>query len=218
VTIETAAYVPLNTRPYGGHERLLALAGTPPRALDVGCSTGYLSRRLVERGASVVGIELDERAAEQARDVCEQVLVGDVETMELPFPAGSFDVVLCGDLIEHLREPQRFLERVRPLIRSGGRIVLTTPNVANWAIRLGLLAGRWRYTERGILDQTHVHLFTKRTLVDTLSHAGYELVELDFTAPVPGIGSPPVERAAHAIARIRPSLFAYQFVVAASPR
>jgi 2-polyprenyl-3-methyl-5-hydroxy-6-metoxy-1,4-benzoquinol methylase len=218
VTTETAAYVPLNTRPYGGHERLLALAGSPDRALDVGCSTGYLARRLVERGTTVVGIELDERAAAAASDVCEQVLVGDVETMELPFPPESFDVVLCGDLVEHLRDPELFLERVRPLIRPKGRIVLTTPNVANWAMRLGLLAGRWRYTDRGILDRSHVHLFTKKTLIETLERAGYELVELDFTAPVPVIGSPVVERAAHAVARIRPTLFAYQFVVAASPR
>ena len=213
-----AEYVPLNTRPHGGHERLLALAGSPARVLDVGCSTGYLARRLVERGSTVVGLEVDERAAAAARDVCEQVLVGDVETMQLPFPAQSFDVVLCGDVIEHLRDPERLLARVRPLIRPGGRLVLTTPNVANWAMRLGLLAGRWRYTERGILDRTHAHLFTKKTLEQTLDRAGYRILELDVTAPVPRIGSPLVERAAHAVARLRPSLLAYQFVVAASPR
>src|SRR5207253_615746 len=129
---DTAAYVPYNPRPYGGHERLLALAGSPGRVLDVGCSTGYLARRLVEHGAVVVGIEADKRAAAEARAVCEEVLVGDVETMSLPWPDRSFDVVICGDLIEHLRDPERFLVRVRPLLRPGGRLVLTTPNVANW--------------------------------------------------------------------------------------
>ena len=218
MTSGAAAYVPLNTRPYGGHERLLALAGSPERALDVGCSTGYLARRLTERGATVVGIEADERAAAEARRVCEEVLVGDVETMELPFRPQSFDLVLCGDLIEHLRDPDAFLARVRPLIRPGGRLVLTTPNVANWTIRLSLLAGRWRYTQRGILDSTHVHLFTKRTLEETLERAGYRILELDVTAPVPRVGTPAVERVAHAVARLRPSLFAFQFVVAATPR
>ncbi len=212
------AYVPLNTRPHGGHERLLTLAGSPRRALDVGCSTGYLARRIVERGGSVVGLEVDDRAAAQAREVCEQVLVGDVETMPLPFPEHSFDAVLCGDVIEHLRDPGRFLARLRPLIRPGGRLVLTTPNVANWTMRLGLLAGRWRYTERGILDRTHTHLFTKRTLEQTLDRAGYRVLDFDVTAPVPLIGSPRVEGLARAAARLRPSLFAYQFVVAASPR
>lgn len=208
----------LNTRSYGGHERLLALTGSPERVLDVGCSSGYLSRRLVERGAQVIGIELDPTAAESAREVCDEVLVGDVESMELPFEAGSFDAVVCGDVIEHLRDPQRFLERLRPLLRTGGRLVLTTPNVANWAMRLGLLAGRWQYRDRGILDRTHTHLFTKKTLEETLERAGYRIVAFDVTAPVPRIQTPSVERLARGIARLRPSLLAYQFVVAATPR
>ncbi len=211
------AYVALNERPHGGHTKLLALVGAGKRVLDVGCSSGYLARRLVGRGCTVVGIEQDEAAAEAAREVCAEVLVGDAETMELPFPEGSFDVVLCGDLIEHLREPEGFLARLRPLLREDGRLVLTTPNVANWTMRLGLLVGRWRYTERGILDRTHLHLFTRRTLVETLERAGYGIVEFDYTYPVPGIGSPVVERAAYAIGRLRPPLFAYQFVVAATP-
>ena len=210
-------YVALNTRPHGGHVKLLALVGSGKRVLDVGCSSGYLARPLVERGCTVVGIELDEKAAEAAREVCSEVLVGDAETMELPFPEGSFDVVLCGDVIEHLRDPERFLARLRPLLREGGRLVLTTPNVANWTMRLGLLLGRWQYTERGILDRTHLHLFTRNTLVETLERADYRVLELDYTVPVPTIGAPAVERAAHAIGRLRPSLFAYQFVVAAAP-
>ncbi len=71
------------------------------------------------------------------------------------------------------------------LCATRGRLVLTTPNVANWAMRLSLLGGRWRYTERGILDRTHVHLFTRTTLVETLERAGYRVIELDFTVPVP---------------------------------
>jgi 2-polyprenyl-3-methyl-5-hydroxy-6-metoxy-1,4-benzoquinol methylase len=212
------AYEPYNAHPERGHEKLLAFVGTADRVLDVGCSSGYLARRLIERGSSVVGIEVDEQAAEEARDVCEQVFVGDVETMELPFEDASFDVVLCGDVIEHLRQPDAFLTRIRPLIRPGGRLVLTTPNVANWSIRLALLFGRWRYTRRGILDRTHTHLFTRRTLIETLHETGYRIVEFDFTVPVPLIGTVLVERVAHAIARSRPSLFAFQFVVAASPR
>ena len=214
-----SGYVALNERPHGGHSRLLelALVDDPQRVLDVGCSSGYLSRPLAERGVRVVGVELDAEAADEARAVCEDVVVGDVETMELPFEAGSFDVVLCGDLIEHLRDPGSALTRLRPFLRPGGRLVLTTPNVANWAMRLSLLGGRWRYTDRGILDRTHVHLFTRKALVETVEAAGYRIVELDHTAPVPVVGTPAVERVAHGVARLRPSLFAYQFLLAATP-
>ena len=109
--------------------------------------------------------------------MCEDVLVGDVESMELPFAPASFDVVLCGDLVEHLRDPGATLARLRAFLRPAGRLVLTTPNVANWAMRLSLLVGRWTYTDRGILDRTHTHLFTRKTLVETIEGAGYRVLE-----------------------------------------
>jgi O-antigen biosynthesis protein len=206
----------VNTRPHGSHEKLLALLGHPKRVLDVGCSTGFLAKRLRDRGATVVGLELDERAAAEARRYCEAVHVGDVETMELPFEPGSFDAVVCGDLIEHLRDPGGFLERLRPLLRPGGRLALTTPNVANWTIRLQLLFGRFRYTRLGILDHSHTHLFTRKTLVECVEGAGYSVEKVEYTVPVPKLGTPMVERVAHAIGRLRPQLFAFQFVLGAT--
>src|SRR6185503_12210428 len=100
VAIVSTGYVPLNRRPYGGHERLLELVGQAGRVLDVGCSSGYLAARLVQQGNTVVGLELDPAAAAEAAAVCEDVLVGDIETMDLPFPDQSFDAILCGDVVE----------------------------------------------------------------------------------------------------------------------
>jgi 2-polyprenyl-3-methyl-5-hydroxy-6-metoxy-1,4-benzoquinol methylase len=137
--------------------------------------------------------------------------------MQLPFEPASFDAVVCGDLIEHLRDPQAFLSRIRPFLRPDGRLVLSTPNVANWVIRLSLLFGRFDYTERGILDRNHTHLFTQRTLVACLEKAGFTVAALDFTVPLPFHSSPRTEALAHFIGRLRPSLFAFQFVVAAMP-
>jgi 2-polyprenyl-3-methyl-5-hydroxy-6-metoxy-1,4-benzoquinol methylase len=213
-----AGYVPFNARPHRAHEKLVRYIGSAGRVLDVGCSTGYLAQRLVESGNAVVGVEFDPDAAERARRWCERVVVGDVEMIELPFEPGSFDAVVAADVIEHLRAPERFLARARPLLRPGGRLVVSTPNVANWAMRLSLLAGRWRYTERGILDRTHTRLFTRTTLVEAVEAAGYRVEVLDFTVPVPLVDSSRVEALAHAVGRLRPSLFAYQFVVVASPR
>ena len=205
----------VNTRPHGSHEKLLALLGHPTRVLDAGCATGFLAKRLQDRGATVVGLELDERAAAEARRYCEAVYIGDVETMELPLEPGSFDAIVCGDFIEHLRDPQAFLARIRPFLTPEGTLVLSTPNIANWAMRLGLLFGRFRYTQWGILDRTHTHLFTRKTLRECLEAAGYRIAVFDYTVPVPVLSTPRVEAIAHAIGRLRPSLFAYQFVVAA---
>jgi 2-polyprenyl-3-methyl-5-hydroxy-6-metoxy-1,4-benzoquinol methylase len=209
-----SGYVPLNERRHRAHAKLLEAVGTGRRVLDVGCSSGYLARPLRERANTIVGLELDPAAASEAEAFCERVLVGDVETMALPLEPGSFDVVLCGDVVEHLRDPAATLARLRPFLRPGGRLVLSTPNVANWAIRLSLLAGRWRYTDRGILDRTHAHLFTRATLREALEEAGYRVERIDFSVPVPG-GSDLLDGAAYALGRLRPSLLAYQFVAVA---
>ena len=207
----------VNTRPHGSQMKLIELVDPPGRVLDVGCSTGYLAERLQQRGSTVIGIELDGRAAEAARRFCEAVHVGDIETMELPFEPESFDYVMCGDLIEHLRDPEGVLARLRPLLRPGSRLVLSTPNIANWAMRLSLMFGRFRYTDWGILDRTHTHFFTRKTLRETLEAAGYRIEVFDHTVPVPVLSTPRIEGLAHEIGRLRPSLFAYQFVVAAVP-
>jgi len=206
-----SGYVPLNERRHRAHAKLLAAVGTGKHVLDVGCSSCYLAAPLAARRNTIVGIELDAAAARDAQAFCEQVLLGDVETMDLPLEPGSFDVVLLGDVIEHLSDPVDALRRLRRFLRPGGRLVLSTPNVANWAIRLSLLAGRWRYTDRGILDRTHTHLFTRATLRETIETAGYVVDRIDFSAPVPG-DSDLLDGAARAVAALRPTLFAYQWV------
>jgi 2-polyprenyl-3-methyl-5-hydroxy-6-metoxy-1,4-benzoquinol methylase len=209
-----SGYVPFNERTHRAHTKLLEAVGTGKRVLDVGCSSGYLSEPLSQRGNTLVGIELDPGAAREAERFCERVLVGDLETMELPLEPASFDVVLCGDVIEHLRDPGAALARLRPFLKPGGRLVVSTPNIANWAMRLSLLAGRWRYTDRGFLDRTHTHLFTRRTLVETIERAGYRVERVDFSVPVPG-DNDALDLLGYSVGRLRPTLFAYQWVVTA---
>ena len=93
--------------------------------------------------------------------------------------------------------------------------MLSTPNIANWAIRLSLLGGRWRRaTDRGILDRTHTHLFTRATLDEALLRAGYEHVEIDFSVPVPG-DSDLLDGLGRAVGSLRPPFFAYQWIAVA---
>ncbi|MEH3055199.1 MAG: class I SAM-dependent methyltransferase [Patulibacter minatonensis] len=212
------AYVAFNENPLSSHQRMVRLVGADRRVLDAGCSSGYLTERLVRNGCTVVGLEYDAEAAAVAGRWCEQMLVGDIETMDLPLEEESFDVVLCGDLIEHLRNPQAAMARLRPFLRPGGRLVLSTPNVANWSVRLMLLFGRFRYTERGLLDRTHTHLFTRKTLREAVEAAGYDVLRIEPVIPVPGPEVPPVSRLADAIGRRLPGFFAYQFVVEAQRR
>jgi 2-polyprenyl-3-methyl-5-hydroxy-6-metoxy-1,4-benzoquinol methylase len=204
------------------HAQILALVGGNKRVLDVGCATGYLARELVERGCQVSGVEYDADAAEQARPALERVVVGDLEELDLveEFGPESFDVVIFGDVLEHLRDPLAVLRKARPLLARGGSVVVSIPNVAHAAVRLALLKGRWEYRSLGLLDDTHLRFFTRESLREMLYKAGLSLVEVRrTTADVWGteLAIKPEDYPADLVESVLedPEATTYQFVVRA---
>lgn len=175
------------------HAQMLELIGYNKRVLDIGCATGSLARVLVERGCSVSGVEADADAAEQARPLLEQLVVGDVEKLDLGelFAEHGFDVVLFGDVLEHLRDPIAALRQARPLLVPGGSVVISIPNVAHGAVRLALLKGEWRYQALGLLDETHLRFFTYENLTELLREAGF--VATDVRRTIRGVFDTEVE-------------------------
>ena len=104
------------------HGLIVDLVGSGRRVLDVGCWTGDTGRVLLARGCTVSGVELDAEAAEIARADLEQVVVADLDASALTelFPTGSFDVVVLGDVLEHLADPVRVLTDAASLLAPGG--------------------------------------------------------------------------------------------------
>ena len=190
------------------------------RVLDVGCATGYLAAELVRRGCRVTGVEADPLAAQRARTHCAAVVVGDVEDPgcrgELADLA-PFDVVLCGDVLEHLRDPWSAL---RALAALGTRVVLSVPNVAHWTGRRALARGRFPYAEHGLFDRTHLRFFTLASARELAEGAGLAVVAERFaSAPVPLQARIPALRVFERLAvRARPELFALQVVLVCEPR
>jgi 2-polyprenyl-3-methyl-5-hydroxy-6-metoxy-1,4-benzoquinol methylase len=143
--------------------------------------------------------------------------VGDLQQLDVAELAPQYDLLLFGDTLEHLPDPPALLRRLRTRLKPGGVLVTSIPNVANWSLRLSLLAGRFRYTERGLLDRTHLRFYTKRTVVEMLREGGFETESLTATVPVPGVSSARLGRLAHRIGNLWPSLFGYTFVIVARP-
>lgn len=210
-------YVAFGTDPYSAHQLMKRYCQGAGRVLDVGCSAGSLGRELAAQGAVVDGIDNDEEAASEARRWYRRVLVGDLDTMVLDLEAGAYDAVVCADVIEHLRDAERLLGRLRPLLEPDGMLLVSTPNIANWSMRLLHLGGRWDYRERGIMDRTHVRLFTLRTLKALLRDSGYRVRTVDVTVPLPLLRREPFNRWAHWMGRHWKRMLAYQFVVVAEP-
>jgi SAM-dependent methyltransferase len=162
----------------GTHALLLRLVPAGSRVLDVGCASGYLGEQLSIQGCTVVGIEADPEAAAAARNTgsYRRVYEMDLNDGASPLPAGPFDVVLCADVLEHLCDPTRALVRLWPLVAPTGFLIASLPNVAHFTMRAQLLAGRFKYTERGILDRTHLHLYTYDSARGLLQAAGFRLL------------------------------------------
>jgi 2-polyprenyl-3-methyl-5-hydroxy-6-metoxy-1,4-benzoquinol methylase len=144
--------------------------------LDVGCASGGLLAALDAEAGHREGIELDPVAAAAARAHADAVHVGPVD--EVDVAEAAFDVVVLGDVLEHLPDPHVALERAQRWLRPDGRLVISLPNVAHWTVRLGLLLGRWEYRDRGILDDTHLRFFTRSSIEDLFAGSGFVIDEV----------------------------------------
>ena len=109
------------------------------------------------------------------------------------------------------------LRQASELLEVDGRVIVSTPNFVHIKNRLRVLSGRFEYRDAGLLDRTHVHFYTKKTLYGLLEETGYRIVKTDFTTGVMDLASLR-NRALHVLARTYPNLFAYQFIVAAVRR
>jgi SAM-dependent methyltransferase len=136
----------------------------------------------------------------------------------------TFDYVLLADVLEHLHHRTQLLRGVRRHLRPGGRLLVSAPNIAIWFYRLSLLVGRFEYGPRGILDETHVHLFTRATLGRQIEQAGFRIcservTSLPFEVVFESTGRSRllafVDRCYHLLARLWPEMFAYQIIVEA---
>ena len=208
---------------YGAHKLVLGFVGGGHRVLDVGAGEGALSLRLAQAGNEVLSIERDPGLARAAAERGLRVMVRDIEQDSIA-DLGLFDVIVCADLLEHLVDPAAALAKLRDRLGPGGRLVCSIPNIAFYSIRLKVLAGRFEYTEGGILDRTHFRFFTHRTARALLETSKFRIDREEVSHYLP-LGLPPLSRAfnrwvergpfgraVHRVCLAFPGVFGYQFV------
>jgi 2-polyprenyl-3-methyl-5-hydroxy-6-metoxy-1,4-benzoquinol methylase len=192
------------------------------QVLDLGCSQGLLARPLRKNDVRVTGVDVEppRRLAEGMEEFFERDLE---QPLELP-TGRVFDYVVCSDVIEHLRNRTELLQSVRRYLKPEGRLLISTPNVALWFYRLSLLVGRFEYGPRGVLDETHVHLYTRSSFRRAVEKAGFRVLRerataLPFEVVFESTGRSRLVRglagAYHLLARLWPELFAYQMLLEA---
>jgi 2-polyprenyl-3-methyl-5-hydroxy-6-metoxy-1,4-benzoquinol methylase len=196
----------------------------PANLLDLGCSGGLLSERIRALGHTVTGVDVLE--IEGVRDRVDHFIQADLDR-DLPDEVtarGPYDVVVCGDILEHVRQPEKLLESIRELLAPGGVLISSVPNFGHWYARTRTVLGLFDYDQRGVLDNGHVRFFTRRSLLRRLRNAGFTVVRQEATGlplDVLASGAGPLRRGFRIIDRmlvtLRPTLFGYQFICMSKP-
>ena len=205
------------------HTSLVRMVGENKRVLELGAASGYMTRILRDRGCSVTAVEFDPAAIDELALVADVAIRGDLnDPGVLAGIDGPFDVVLAGDVLEHLLDPLAVLRASTARLAAGGRVVLSIPNVGHADLRLALLQGKFEYRETGLLDDTHIKFFTYDSLMALLADAGLmpvamertltQVFESELAVPRESVS----EAVLAAVLRVPESL-TYQFVVTAIP-
>jgi glycosyltransferase involved in cell wall biosynthesis len=200
------------------HQYAIDAVPAGAKVLDIGSGPGGVARELVKKGCKVAVV--DQYAP------TEEVPGVDVVQQDLDAPPAfdsrEYDHILLLDVIEHLKEPELFVDRLRRQFdHRPKKLILTTPNVAFVVQRLMLLLGQFNYGKAGILDRTHKRLFTFRSLRHLLNDAGFRIKDVrGVPAPFPKVfGNGLLAKAALAFNRaliwVSPSLFSYQIFIQA---
>lgn len=210
---------PRKVHPLTSHGRLLArsVSDRPLQVLDLGCGAGFLSEELRDRGHHVTGI--DHRQMPGSEQRFDRFITADLGSGLPPEVEGPFDLVLLGDVLEHLRRPEILLRDLHRVVPPSASVLATVPNFAHWYPRARVLIGAFGYDKRGILDDDHVRFFTLRTIRRLFADTGWKESRRE-TIGVPwetmlrpgGPGEGFVRFFERVGLAVRGTLFAYQFL------
>jgi SAM-dependent methyltransferase len=214
------------------HSRLMDWIGrrSPGRILDLGCADGVLAAELRARGHHVTGVDVVTSPEVKGRvdEFVEADLDGGLPPAVLE--AQPYDVILAADVVEHVRQPLMVLSQLHEVLAPGGRVFVSVPNFAHWYPRARVLAGRFDYDRRGILDEGHIRFFTRDSFERLLHRSGWFALQRSTTGlPFdvadrgggPGGVGATLRRTAGWIDRLGlrwwPNLFAYQILYELEP-
>jgi 2-polyprenyl-3-methyl-5-hydroxy-6-metoxy-1,4-benzoquinol methylase len=157
------------------------------RILDIGCGNGVLGAYFRnEQKCEVFGIDINENACMEAQKNLDGVLHANVEVIDLPYETEYFDTIIMGDVVEHLINPVIALKKLLLVLKPGGKIFITVPNIRNWKEVCNLVFhDKWEYDTWGILDYTHLRFFTKTSIVSMLQKGQINVIDAQWVIQQP---------------------------------
>ena len=154
-----------------------------------GCDT-LLELKRTKIASEVVGVELMQLpGTNQNHPEIDKLIIGNIEQINLDVPENYFDVILCGDVLEHLIEPWDVLAKLHKFLKPDGVIIISVPNIREIETLYKIVVkADFRYSERGILDKTHLRFFCKKNILMLLKDALFKLVSIYSSFQIFDIG------------------------------
>ncbi len=157
------------------------------RVLEIGCDCGGTLFRIKKQfdDVKLFGTDINEAALKYASEFAD-VKINNIEDYNLDFGENDFDIIIFGDVLEHLRNPLEALLFCKKLLRPGGIIAASIPNLMNIEVMKYLLDGFFPYAEYGLLDKTHIHMFTYNEIIKIFGEAGYIIEKMSMVGSLDG--------------------------------
>ncbi|MDQ1462337.1 MAG: hypothetical protein QOI08_3821, partial [Actinomycetota bacterium] len=197
----------------------------PSRVLDLGCADGRLGELLRACGHEVTGVDLHK--SDGVGERVDRFFEADLDRGIPDEVGGGYDIVLCADVLEHVREPRALLQRAQAHLAPHGTIVASVPNFAHWYPRARVALGRFDYDRRGILDIGHVRFFTRKSFERIVKSAGLaarrsESIGLPLEALSRGgqdanNRATPIGKVERLAVDVWPTMFGFQFLYELEP-
>lgn len=150
--------------------------------LEIGAGAGDTLLYAKEHGfaKNIYGVELCKiENSNQDNKIFSDFIIGNIETMDLPFEDSQFDVILCGDVLEHLVNPYKTLELLKRLLKPNGVLIASIPNIREFeTMKKIFFQGDFRYEDSGILDRTHLRFFCKKNIIELFENQDYNIINI----------------------------------------
>jgi 2-polyprenyl-3-methyl-5-hydroxy-6-metoxy-1,4-benzoquinol methylase len=202
---------------YNTHMLLVneVLAGS--KVLEIGTASGYLGDYLAsKKKCEVWGVEpVRELYDEAANSTYKKILNQTAEDFIIYNQNNkeTFDVILLGDVLEHMSRPDQVLIGLKEFLKPDGKFVISMPNIAHYSIRISLLCGKWNMADSGILDRTHLRFFTLFSARKMIEDCGLEIEKVRPSAGyIERFGLNKLVRIGQRLLFMWPELLAVQFI------
>jgi len=164
--------------------KVIKLVEERSNVLEIGCSSGSQTKILTKTlECTVTGIEINPEAASDAARFCDRIITGNIENIDLTEALGDsrYDFIILSDVLEHLHSPNNTLTKLSTYLNESGSIIASIPNIAHIGLIFELANGKFDYRQFGLLDDTHIRFFTKKSIYHLFESAGYNISLLDRT-------------------------------------